>query len=1235
MSELEILTAALALSDPGKRADFLDQACADRPDLRRRLEEWLSAHDRGQHPLDRPAGNSAEYAATGPFATDNPHTRTFGPPATPAASSAPPADPPNLPVDGLPSTASYNRPDKAIGAVIGGKYKLMEEIGEGGMGCVFLAQQTDPVKRLVAVKVIKAGMDSREVLARFEAERQALALMEHPNITKVLDAGTTASGQPFFVMELVKGIPITKFCDDRKLTLRERLELFVPVCKAIQHAHQKGIIHRDLKPSNVLVAMFDDRPVPKVIDFGVAKAVGQPLTDKTMMTGFGAIVGTPEYMSPEQASLNHLDVDTRSDVYTLGVILYELLTGSTPVDRKSLCQPDLMEVLRIVREVEPSRPSDKLTASEALPRIAANRNLEPAKLTRLLRGELDWVAMKALEKDRARRYDTANGLARDIQRYLADEVVEARPPSAGYRLRKLMRKHRGPVLVILVTFFAVSLGAGVALWQAAVARAAERAANAARDQAETMEAEARAANAASQDVLKFIEEKVFAAARPQGRAGGLGREVTLRQAIDEAEPTIALSFADRPLVEVKVRRMLAVTYHHLSEWDKAEEQFEKCLAICDQKLDRRHPDYHTYVAQVALHFSKEHREGEARKLIVEAYNHYRSNAPPNDPNRLHLQILFGLLVADERGRRAEALSLIEEAVAGLTRDLPPNHPDCLKQDRVLAKVRAMTGQVAEARRMLESNLRRARETFPPGSAEIIEALKEVGSFNVGYGRPVEGTKLLEEGFHDFLALYGPDHQDIEWWLRMLSLLWSANGRDADSAKLLEEYLPRFRQRLGPGHHDTIALVINLADAYLRLNRYSEVPPLIQEVLPAAVKKPRQDPHSNVLLKANLFLAYLGLNRPEAYSLVVEILEDLWRNGSPDTIVEIVNEAGRVLKQVGRDKEYVKLQEGIVRHLRELRKRTKDALGADVLSFLETRLAASYVEAGQLAEAAALAKEQLAGARSSAPADSPQLAGLLARTGRSLLTAKAWTDAEAVLRECLTIREKKEPDVWNTFNARSMLGEALVGQKKYAEAEPLLLAGYEGMKQRAGSIPPQGKQRLSQAADRLVTLYLALGNSDETAKWRTAAAGLAKEQLATARSSVPADSLQLAALLAQTGQSLLTAKAWTDAEAVLRECLTIREKKDPDAWTTFNARSMLGEALVGQKKYAEAEPLLQTAYEGLNQRRAKIPAEVSHRLPEAAQRLVQLYDAWGKKDKAEVWRKNLEEAKAAPRPPASP
>jgi serine/threonine protein kinase len=412
MTERSIFMDALDIADPHERAAYLDQACAGDTALRNRIDELLRAHTQ-----------------TGDF---------LRVPATQLLGSA------------------DERPESERPGTLIGPYKLLEQIGEGRFSVVFVAQQRHPVRRKVALKVLKPGMDTREVVARFEAERQALALMDHPHIARVLDAGATPSGRPYFVMELVRGMPITRFCDENQLPIRERLALFIHVCRAMQHSHQKGIIHRDLKPTNVLVTLDNGVPVTKVIDFGFAKALGVPVTGKTLSTDSAQVTGTPTYMSPEQAEMNGADVDTRSDVYGLGVLLYELLTGTTPYDGERLKSASLDEVRRAIREEEPPAPSTRISAlGSRATLISANRGSDPKRLRKQLRPELDWIVMKALEKDRDRRYESANSLAQDLERYLAEEPVHACPPTAGYRLRKFVRRHKGPVLAAALVLLAL------------------------------------------------------------------------------------------------------------------------------------------------------------------------------------------------------------------------------------------------------------------------------------------------------------------------------------------------------------------------------------------------------------------------------------------------------------------------------------------------------------------------------------------------------------------------------------------------------------------------------------------------------------------------------------------------------------------------------------------------------------------------------------------------------------
>jgi serine/threonine protein kinase/Flp pilus assembly protein TadD len=470
-SEKSIFLSALEHEQPADRDAYVREACGDDPQLRVAVEGLLAAHERPDNPLDHVP------EAVSPIRLRLEIAEGIRPETTAAAQRF-----------GSPG------PERPPGTIVG-PYKLLEMIGEGGFGLVYVAEQQQPVRRRVALKLIKPGMDSREVTARFEAERQALAMMDHPNIAHVFDAGATREGQPYFVMELVRGIPLTHFCDKNRLTTRERLELFIDICNAVQHAHQKGVIHRDLKPSNVLVTLHDGTPVVKVIDFGVAKAISEPLTDKTLYTRFAQMIGTPLYMSPEQAEMSGLDVDTRSDIYSLGVMLYELLTGATPFDSSRFRTVAFDELRRIIREEEPPRPSTRLTTlGLALSTVSTNRRIEPRALSTMLRGDLDWIAMKALEKDRRRRYATAAELADDVRRFLTEQPIAARPPSLAYQFGKLARRNKVALTTASLVLVALVLGTAVSVWQAIQATSARAEADSLRQKAEDFSDRLKEAN---------------------------------------------------------------------------------------------------------------------------------------------------------------------------------------------------------------------------------------------------------------------------------------------------------------------------------------------------------------------------------------------------------------------------------------------------------------------------------------------------------------------------------------------------------------------------------------------------------------------------------------------------------------------------------------------------------------------------------------------------------------------
>jgi eukaryotic-like serine/threonine-protein kinase len=646
-----IFSEALAKATPEERERYLAAACVQDPELRRQADSLLEAH-----------AQAGEFLGQSVIA------------------------PKELPIG--------ERPRSVIG-----RYKLLQQIGEGGFGVVFMAEQQEPVRRMVALKIIKPGMDTREVVARFEAGRQALALMDHPNIARVLDGGTTDSGRPFFVMELIKGIPITEFCDQHQLTIEARLQLFMKVCAGVQHAHQKGVIHRDLKPSNVIVTLHDGEPVPKVIDFGVAKAIGQKLTERTLFTRFEQLIGTPAYMSPEQAEWSGLDIDTRSDLYSLGVLLYELLTGTTPLEKETLASAALDEMRRMIRETDPPMPSTRLETglrgqrSEVGGRTSdvAGQGLEvkSASLRQRLqavRGDLDWIVMKALEKDRTRRYETVNGLARDIERHLEGEPVAACPPSQAYRAGKFIRKHRVAVSAGAVVVLALITGLVFALVGFAQARSASQ-------RAQGQAAIAKAVN-------DFLLNDLLGQASPLESPD---RDVKLLQVLDRAAEKITGRFTNQLLVEASIRQTIGRTYLRLGQPATAEEHLKRAAELRTQQLGPEHPETLESQWQLAVAYGDQ-GTAKGEPLLREVIKAYQHTLGPEDTNTLGcLWELAGLCL--QLGRSAEAGDILRDLLEKERRICGAAHSMTLETMELLAQVYAASGRTANAADLREEILR--------------------------------------------------------------------------------------------------------------------------------------------------------------------------------------------------------------------------------------------------------------------------------------------------------------------------------------------------------------------------------------------------------------------------------------------------------------------------------------------------------------------------------------------------
>ncbi|MBN1509833.1 MAG: serine/threonine protein kinase [Sedimentisphaerales bacterium] len=759
-----IFAEAIEKKTAAELAGFLDGACGSDSQLRAEIESLVAAH-RDAKPFLRVLVEDSEVVGGNPV-TESPGT-------------------------------------------VVGRYKLLEKIGEGGMAVVYMAEQEQPIRRKVALKIIKLGMDTRQVIARFEAERQAIAMMDHPSIAKVLDAGATDTGRPYFVMELVQGVSITEYCDKNSLSTKDRLALFVQVCHAVQHAHQKGIIHRDIKPSNVMVTHHDGKPVPKVIDFGIAKATNQKLTEKTLFTRYAHLIGTPAYMSPEQAELSDLDIDTRSDIYSLGVLLYELLTGTTPFSEEELRKAGYIEMQRVIREQEPTKPSTKLsTLGDTLTDVAKHRSSTPDLLRKAIRGDLDWIVMKALEKDRTRRYDSSSALLAEIERYLNQEPVLAGPPTTWYRTTKLLQRQRAMVTVAAFVTATLLTGLGVST---------------------VLYVRAERARADAQAVTDFLTKDLLASVYPEKAKN---QQVTVRYILEAASRNLNGRFLNDPLTEAQVRETLGLTYQKMGDYEAAKTHWERALAIRREQLGEEHPATLALLNCLGLLHSNQGRYEEAEPLLVRALASRRRVLGEEHPDTLEsMSDLAWQYMCGARFR--EGMALATRTLEIGRRILHEEDPIMLRALNALAAGHVTLMQYAEAESLSGKGYEISRRVLGD-EHETTLALANVLTWALeSDGRHNEaaelGARILEIG----RRTVGEENPITVWAMSNLGAAYLRQGRQEEATPLITRSRELAAQRGGTGCAGAVLFGLRLAALYGVQGRYPEQETLLIRLIEAS------------------------------------------------------------------------------------------------------------------------------------------------------------------------------------------------------------------------------------------------------------------------------------------------------------------------------------------------------------------------------------------------------------------